>query len=574
MQTNRESSNASTSFAAQTPVQTSGGSYGFNTTVTFTGSTSNRSAIVVGSLAPSTTTIGNGADPSDLSLCPGGAATMLDAFTLQTSSGTDRVTAVTVSLAAGTAAGLSLVEITNDAGTTVYGSVANPASDTVAVTLTSNISVTTTPTQYKVRVTPRSHANMPVPQGATYAVTGTVTAVTDSSVDVYNDTTSATVTIDNLSPDNPNGETGTPCNGQVTLNWFNPINADFSQVVILRRAGAAVADTPVEGTTYTAGNTIGSSTVVYAGSLATFVDTGTANGTAYYYRILARGTCLNYSTGIGAGPFSPSATTADLQVTKTASAASIQPGDYVTFTITVTNNGPSTATGVTVTDPIPTSLTYVSATPSAGSCSYSAPTVTCSLGSLANGASATITLVATGTAVGLPVNVATVAASQVDCVPANNSAGVRVTVQVQTANLSITKSGSPSSVGVGGAVTWTLNVTNGGPNKATGVTVSDPIPAGMTLTSATTTWPGGSCSGNPLVTCSLGTMINGATATITIAAVNNGAGTKSNTASVASSPATDFDPDTTNNNATATTLVTGAAAPSARTRGSSYTGTA
>ena len=516
-------------------------------------------SMTAGSLKARTITVGNGTDPANAALCPGGTAAMLDAFTLQTSSGTDTVTAVTVTLAAGTAAGLSLVEITNDAGTTVYGSAANPGSDTVAVTLTTNIAVTTTPTQYKVRVTPRSHANMPVPQGATYTVTGTVTAVTNSSVNAYNDTTSATVTIDNLSPDNPNGVTGTPCNGQVTLNWFNPIDADFSQVVILRRAGAAVANVPAEGATYTAGNTIGTSTVVYVGSLTTFTDTGLTNGTAYHYRVFARDACVNYSTGIATGPFTPSATATDLQVTKTASAASIQPGDNVTYTITVTNNGPSNATGVTVTDPIPTDLTYVSATPSAGSCSYTAPTVTCSLGSLANGASATITLVATGSAVGLPVNVATVAASQVDCVPANNSSGVRVTVQVQTVDLAITKSGSPASVPVGGTVTWTLNVTNGGPNTATGVTVSDPIPAGMTLTSATTTWPGGSCSGNPLVTCSLGTMVNGATATITIAAVNNGAGTKSNTASVASSPATDFDPDTTNNSATATTTVTGAA---------------
>ncbi len=519
-------------------------------------------SMTAGSLNASiSTTVGNGTNPSNAALCPGGAATMLDAFTLQTSSGTDTVTGVTVSLAAGTAAGLSLVEITNDAGTTVYGSAANPGSDTVAVTLTTNIPVTTTATQYKVRVTPRAHANMPLPQGATYTVTGTVTAVVDSSVSVYNDSTSATVTIDNLSPDNPNGVTGTPCVGQVTLNWFNPIDADFSQVVILRRTGAAVADIPVEGTTYVAGNIIGASSVVYVGSLATFINTGLANGSAYYYRIFSRDSCGNYSTGAAAGPFTPSATTADVRVTKTASAPSILPGDNVTFTITVTNNGPSTATGVTVTDPIPTDLTYVSATPSTGSCSYTAPTVTCSLGSLTNGASATISLVATGAAVGLPVNVATVAANEVDCVPANNSAGVRVTVQARIANLSITKSGSPASVGVTGTVTWTLNVTNGGPDPAAGVTVSDPIPAGMTLTSATTTWPGGSCTGNPLVTCSLGTMNSGATATITIVAVNDGPGTKSNTASVASSSATDFDSDTTNNSATATTTVTGAAAP-------------
>lgn len=512
-------------------------------------------------------TVGSGTDPGGASLCPGGPATMLDAFTLQRGSGTDTVSAVAVSLAAGTAAGLSLVEITNDAGTVVYGSVANPASDTVAVPLTTNIGVTTTATPYKVRVTPRSHAAMPVPPGASYAVTGTVTAVTDNSLNTYNDTSSATVVVDNLSPDDPNGVAGVPCVGQVTLSWFNPIDPDFTQVVILRRTGAAVANAPAEGSTYTAGAPIGTSTVVYAGSLATYTDTGLANGTAYYYEIFSKDACGNYSAGVPLGPLTPSATTADVRATKSASASTIQPGDNVTFTITVTNAGPATATGVTVTDSLPTELSLVSATPSAGSCVFTAPTLTCSLGSLANGASQTVTLVAKGAAVGLPVNVATANANELDCVPSNNSAGVRVTVQAQTVDLSITKAGSPASVAVGGTVTYTINVTNGGPNKATGVTVSDPLPPGMTLTSATTTWPGGSCTGNPLVMCSLGTMNSGATATITIAAVNNTASTKSNVASVTSSTATDFDPNTTNNSATAVTTPTNVVAPLCATPG-------
>ena len=60
---------------------------------------------------------------------------MADAFTFQTSSGTDTITAVVVGLSTGSSSGLSLVEITNDAGTTVYGSVADPASDTPSITL-------------------------------------------------------------------------------------------------------------------------------------------------------------------------------------------------------------------------------------------------------------------------------------------------------------------------------------------------------------------------------------------------------------------------------------------------------
>ena len=105
---------------------------------------------------PVATTLGNGTDPSNASLAPGGAATMAGAFTLQTSSGTDAITDATVTLATGTSAGLSLVEITNDAGTVVYGSVANPGSDTPTITLTTNITATTTLTQYKIRVTPKS----------------------------------------------------------------------------------------------------------------------------------------------------------------------------------------------------------------------------------------------------------------------------------------------------------------------------------------------------------------------------------------------------------------------------------
>src|SRR5262249_45199026 len=81
--------------------------------------------------------LGDGTDPSNASLAPGGAATLADAFTFQTASGTDTITAITVSLASGTSAGLSLVEITDNAGSVAYGSVSNPGSDTPAITLSS-----------------------------------------------------------------------------------------------------------------------------------------------------------------------------------------------------------------------------------------------------------------------------------------------------------------------------------------------------------------------------------------------------------------------------------------------------
>ena len=83
-------------------------------------------------------TLGDGTDPGNATIAPGGAATMAGSFTFVTTSGSNAVSAVVVGLAAGTSAGLSLVEITNDAGTTVYGSVANPATDTPSITLSTN----------------------------------------------------------------------------------------------------------------------------------------------------------------------------------------------------------------------------------------------------------------------------------------------------------------------------------------------------------------------------------------------------------------------------------------------------
>jgi len=85
---------------------------GSNTTDTanFTGITPTSRWSQTGmSMKAAVTTVGDGINPGNASLCPGDAATMLDSFTLQTSTGTDTVTAVQVSFAAGTSAGIGFV---------------------------------------------------------------------------------------------------------------------------------------------------------------------------------------------------------------------------------------------------------------------------------------------------------------------------------------------------------------------------------------------------------------------------------------------------------------------------------
>ncbi|MCX5885618.1 MAG: DUF1566 domain-containing protein [Proteobacteria bacterium] len=82
----------------------------------------------------------------------------------------------------------------------------------------------------------------------------------------------------------------------------------------------------------------------------------------------------------------------DISVIKTDAPDPVTVGSNLTYTITVTNNGPETATGVILTDTLPSNVTYVSATSTQGTCSKSGDTVTCNVGTMSNGASATVTM--------------------------------------------------------------------------------------------------------------------------------------------------------------------------------------
>jgi uncharacterized repeat protein (TIGR01451 family) len=113
---------------------------------------------------------------------------------------------------------------------------------------------------------------------------------------------------------------------------------------------------------------------------------------------------------------------ADLSIAKTDNRSTPAPtGRNLTYTVTVTNNGPDPAEGVVVTDTLPGTVTFVSSTPSVGSCSGTA-TITCMLGTLADGATATIDIVVKPTQVGQISNTATVAATTTDPNLSNNTA--------------------------------------------------------------------------------------------------------------------------------------------------------
>jgi uncharacterized repeat protein (TIGR01451 family) len=202
----------------------------------------------------------------------------------------------------------------------------------------------------------------------------------------------------------------------------------------------------------------------------------------------------------------------DLAITKTNGVSTLVPGATTTYTIVVTNAGPSSAIGATVSDAFPAALTGVTwtcATPSGGSCSTPAGSGDINTGvSLPAGATAIFTATATAApdAVGVLVNTASVAPGpgQSDPSSANNTDQDALTPQV---DLAITKTGPPW-VAPNNPLVYTITVTNTGPSNAENVVVTDPAPVGLQFVSSA-----GDCT-TPFP-CSLGTLTAGATRTIT-----------------------------------------------------------
>jgi uncharacterized repeat protein (TIGR01451 family) len=213
-------------------------------------------------------------------------------------------------------------------------------------------------------------------------------------------------------------------------------------------------------------------------------------------------------------------------------------GQDVTFTLTIANHGPDVATGVTVTDTLPAGVTFVSADPAPSA--ENGRTLTFNLNTLANAARATATIVVTPTTAGTITNVAQVGAHESDPDPTNNTSSLPVTVQAlppnPSADLVVTQVITPSPAAVGQDLTITLTVVNHGPDTATGVIVSDTLPAGVDFVSATPS-QGSAARYQGVVTVALGTLADDARATVTLVVIPTEAGSFRNAAGVESATA-------------------------------------
>ena len=395
----------------------------------------------------------------------------------------------------------------------------NSATATVQVSTSANLSVTDTASPIPVLAA----ANITYTQVVTNAGPSTATG-TSVSESLPANTTSFSLsgpagwlcTLGTLTCTNPSFAPGTPA----TITYVVTVNA-------------VAAGTPINDT---------------VSVNSTISDPNTSNNTATAADVVAL------------------ATQADL-ITTNSALPTVAPGSNVTYTQTVTNNGPAIATGVSFTQTTPPNTTFQSITPPAGWTCGTVPaaggtgTITCTDGSsLAINGSGTFTVIlqvisATPSGTNITETATATATNVVPSLTSNSATATVVVAGAGTADVAIVKTATPSpTVPEQDTLTYTLTVTNNGPATATNVIVTDPLPTDFTSLSVNTT--AGTCSeAGGTVTCLLGTMANAANATVTILTLTGAPGTATNTATVS---ADQTDPNPNNNTSTQTETITAA----------------
>ena len=279
-----------------------------------------------------TTTLSTSSDPAAATVAPASGIRSAGQFAYTTSSGSDTITALTLTLAgspAGSYAAVDSVSIrdTSCSGT-LYFSAVTPSSDSVSFSGGTALSATTGGNTYYICVTPKDHTLASGTYGVSPYVSSTWTSGSGNTK-AGTDSNANALTIDNTAPNGATSVSGTAGNAAVTLNWTTSNSSDFNTTsgsVVYRWTGSSAgSEVPAEGSTPTAGATNGTATaacvISSAGSSAQSKIDGTGgssgctttaltNGQAYTYKVFQKDNYGNYDAGVSIGSFTPTAASA------------------------------------------------------------------------------------------------------------------------------------------------------------------------------------------------------------------------------------------------------------------------
>jgi uncharacterized repeat protein (TIGR01451 family) len=310
---------------------------------------------------------------------------------------------------------------------------------------------------------------------------------------------------------------GPGANLTYTVGYTNAGNANATGTVL-----TAVVPANTTFVSATAGGTASAGTVTWNLGAVNAAATGSVQMVVRVASPLANGTTIASGalsidcaeTAAAPGPtITTSVTSAPVLSIVAADAPDpVQAGANLTYTLSYANNGNADATGVVISDTLPASTTFVSAT-AGGNATGSL--VSWSIGSLAAGASGSVQLVVR---VASPLNSGTTLSHgtySVDSAQTAPMAGAAVTTTVQSAPvLSLSMADAPDPVAAGANITYTLAYANTGNMNATGTTISDTLPANTTFVSAT----GGGVAAAGVVNWSVGTLNAGAFGSVQVVA--------------------------------------------------------
>ncbi len=339
-------------------------------------------------------------------------------------------------------------------------------------------------------------------------------------------------TIDNNTPD-----VGTVVTFTITATNHGPSTATGVSVADVLPLGYTMqTNTPDAGTYDGTSWNIGS---LNAGQSVTLTVTALVNATGPYRNTaVISGNEVDRNMTNNSDEANPvPVPVADLAVTKSISNATPDAGSTVTFTITATNNGPSTATSVTVTDQLLSGYKHLLHNTTLGS--YDENTGIWTIGNMTNGQTATLTIDAKVLPTGVYDNTAIISSPVKDKNTSNNTSSITTPQVRPITDLAITKVVDNTTADVSSTVVFTLQATNNGPSTATNVTVQDLLPTGFTFVTAA-----GNGYDPTTGAWNIGTMNSGSSETLVITATVNPSGNYTNTATISG---TEHDPDLTNN---------------------------